>query len=114
MRSAAARVRKGAAYLDRAHPGWAQAVDTEVLDLTSNNRCVLGQLEGSYSCYVYRRNLDSKWAVQHGFLVPHGVRPPWYLFWREIRWTGREDLRELRGEWVKIIDSRRAATVPAQ
>lgn len=37
------RAARGAAVLDRVHPGWADRIDLDVLDITRCDRCVLGQ-----------------------------------------------------------------------
>jgi hypothetical protein len=43
-----AEVYAAAAVLDRVGPGWRDRIDPATLDLTSNRRCVLGQLYGHY------------------------------------------------------------------
>lgn len=47
--SVAARVEAGAAVMDSRVPGWADQIDLDRLDLSSNYRCVLGQTYGSYT-----------------------------------------------------------------
>lgn len=42
--TAAERVARGAALLDKRMPGWAARIDLSVLDLANECRCVLGQL----------------------------------------------------------------------
>lgn len=44
-----ARVTRGAAWLDRIRPGWAQRIDQSRLNLASGNLCVLGQIFGDFS-----------------------------------------------------------------
>jgi hypothetical protein len=44
----AVRVAAGAAFLDEREPGWADRIDLDQLDLSSDCRCVLGQLHGDY------------------------------------------------------------------
>jgi len=46
---AATRVAQGAAFLDRVHPGWAEAIDVHTLAMRTCRRCMLGQLYGDYS-----------------------------------------------------------------
>lgn len=42
------RVRRGARFLDRNHPGWHNKVDTGRLDVFDSDRCVAAQLYGNY------------------------------------------------------------------
>jgi hypothetical protein len=49
--------------LDRVAPGWYNKVDTTILDLRSDSRCVLGQVYGSFTqaperLYQLTRSLD--------------------------------------------------------
>lgn len=44
----AERVVQGAEFLDEFRPGWADEIDVEALDLASSDRCVLGQIYGSF------------------------------------------------------------------
>jgi hypothetical protein len=44
--SAEARVAKGAAFLDRAQPGWRKRVSTLDLDIRHARHCMLGQVFG--------------------------------------------------------------------
>ena len=43
-----ARVAKGVAWLDKWHPGWAEKIDLQTLDMASGCFCVAGQLFDSY------------------------------------------------------------------
>lgn len=43
------RVRRGALLLDSERPGWAEAIDIEILDLEDVENCILGQVFGDYS-----------------------------------------------------------------
>jgi hypothetical protein len=43
-----ARVKAGAAVLDKDWQGWRSGIDLERLDITSIGNCVLGQLYGDY------------------------------------------------------------------
>jgi hypothetical protein len=43
-----ARVERGAAFLDTRVPGWRDRIDPETLRINSSDKCVLGQLFGSY------------------------------------------------------------------
>jgi hypothetical protein len=42
-------VKRAAALLDQARPGWENLIDTERLDLIMSANCVLGQVFGGYS-----------------------------------------------------------------
>jgi hypothetical protein len=48
MQEARARVQQGVLLLDKNRPGWAERIDLDVLCLSSNCTCILGQLEGSF------------------------------------------------------------------
>lgn len=39
-----ARVRRGAKWLDKNEPGWADKIDPDKLDMTTGQHCVLGQV----------------------------------------------------------------------
>lgn len=43
-----ARVRKGAALLDKRAPGWEKNINTRTLNIASTHNCALGQTYGSY------------------------------------------------------------------
>jgi len=43
-----ARVARGVALLDKNLPGWRTVVNPDILDMTSDTACVLGQLYGRY------------------------------------------------------------------
>jgi hypothetical protein len=71
----AARVRRGAALLDRVRPGWAREIDRDRLAMESCDRCILGQLWGDYMDGFRElvRPLDSRIlfsAADHGFTLP--------------------------------------------
>lgn len=80
MSRRAARVAKGAEFLDRQRPGWASRVATDRLVMSSCRECILGQLYGEYTKGLAKffddPSLDSgaplpdrvnKWAGRHGF-----------------------------------------------
>ena len=48
MEAAAIRVARGAVALDKAMPGWAEKIDTKILNLASFSDCICGQLYGNY------------------------------------------------------------------
>jgi hypothetical protein len=42
-------VKKGVALLDDQAPGWRDKIDVDSFDITSQHRCVLGQVYGEYT-----------------------------------------------------------------
>jgi hypothetical protein len=65
---AAARVARGAAWLDGERPGWAGIIRLHELSMSSCSRCVLGQLFGDYRSRVDVSDLPAeRWAFLHGF-----------------------------------------------
>ena len=128
----AARVARGAAYLDKVHPTWVDEVNLDILDLASGCNCVLGQIvsatngdpEGGYynvaeHCPTdfgynqalelartvgFRQPLSRRQAVAYGFHLSkrHALLSRWTSV--KAEWEG------LTAEWRKLIEARRAAT----
>lgn len=75
------RVRRGAAFLDDADPGWHRRVEPSALELSSGTHCVLGQLHGDFRMGLGRSSLltlssaprPSLSPVAHGFQCVQGV-----------------------------------------
>lgn len=73
MRFEEAAARRGARYLDRTEPGWAEGVAIPTLDMSDGTCCILGQTNGDYFDHLDRLkpNLDDDqrqaWAIRHGF-----------------------------------------------
>lgn len=67
--SLAERVARGVELLDRVRPGWAKEVDLDRLDVGRCDRCVLGQVFGSYGTglVIAFPNLTAGESVAHGF-----------------------------------------------
>lgn len=75
------RVKRGAAALDIARPGWAHSVDVDILDMNQCTRCVVGQLAGTMDNYrdlfpewretVYRS--DNPMLESHGFWMDNST-----------------------------------------
>lgn len=64
-----AAARRGAVLLDREEPGWAARIDVERLDMTTHDRCVLGQLYGgSFLRGLVRLHIPAGEADTHGFV----------------------------------------------
>jgi hypothetical protein len=55
--NARARVRRGAAYLDGADPGWRDRIDPDSLELADGSHCVLGQLHGEFRAGLLRTRI---------------------------------------------------------
>lgn len=49
----APRVERGMAWLDAHVPGWLDRIDMETLDIGDCDRCVLGQLFGSFDAGIF-------------------------------------------------------------
>lgn len=65
-------VKRGAAWMDLNHPGWARKIDLSKLDMNNCHTCVIGQAVGNYFDELYKiddvAELDADdWAVEHGF-----------------------------------------------
>lgn len=71
--------RKGARWLDKNHPGWAQKIDIRTLQMRNGYQCVLGQCFGGFWAAlekitkrsrrsdVAERAKANKWATDYGF-----------------------------------------------
>jgi hypothetical protein len=55
--TAAERVATGAKFMDEMYPSWTRRIDMESLDLSSCERCVMGQLFGDF--HVWRRSTSA-------------------------------------------------------
>lgn len=84
--------KKGAAFLDEARPGWAEAVNPITLELGFMDQCVLGQLYGDYNQGLSELEVPSHHSVELGFNLR--VRRPW-------------DWVKLTRAWVEQIWERR-------
>ena len=109
---AAARVAKGAAYLDEVCPVWVEHVEVNTLDMADSCRCVLGQLHGYYrdACellFATPRVLGLSWpgrmqaafdaAAALGFDAPVS----------RVRAETATDFALLQDAWVELIAARR-------
>jgi hypothetical protein len=58
------RVERGAAWMDKKHPGWFRKLDVSRLDAHSDDRCVIGQVTGSFTATQpwFRSIPFSSWA----------------------------------------------------
>lgn len=67
-----AQVAKGAKFLDKKLPGWAENIKTKKIVMSSNDMCIMGQLAkkakaGDALDYAETLGLDDKKLMSHGF-----------------------------------------------
>lgn len=79
LENARQRAARGAAYLDKADPGWHRRLDLGALALGDGESCVLGQLHGSFRNGLGRARLFSPGSAPRASLSPvahgfHGLR----------------------------------------
>ena len=88
-----AEVKRGIAWLDANIPGWLDKIDLERLDLRVCDRCVVGQVLGSYN------NLFDATAPawEDRFAMGFNARIP---FGNSILW------QDLTNQWKKQIKAR--------
>ena len=63
---------RGARWLDKHEPKWAEGINLSLLDLEDETQCVLGQCYGDYYDALNElrpqdEELDQSWARAHGF-----------------------------------------------
>jgi hypothetical protein len=73
-------VKRGIYWLDENHPGWAQDINLDELDMSECTDCVIGQAVGSYSYTINKAATGdanewdhaaaTQWSVEHGFEYP--------------------------------------------
>lgn len=69
------QVMSGIAFLDLTYsPEWRSRVDWNVLDISSDKNCILGQLEGSFRAGRAKHHLTMRASVLYGF-------SPVAIFW---------------------------------
>lgn len=83
-------VAQGAALLDQARPGWFNEINIEELNMATGDKCILGQLYGTY--FYGMDVLDICWGHNFGFNVHN-----------------RGSYTELQENWLKEIEKRRNA-----
>lgn len=76
----AARVRRGAALLDRKIPGWAKKIDAHRIEIHCCYNCILGQLYGHYDDGFHALGLWS--GCENGFNGLLGERRALADLWR--------------------------------
>lgn len=96
-------VRRGASYLDGAHPGWDKKIDLSNFSIGTYERCILGQLYPSgYNEGLAVLGLAPCDASKCGFdLLPTARWPSWRLVGSRSRFDYLDDC------WKRIIGERR-------
>jgi hypothetical protein len=86
----AGRVAAGAARLDKHEPGWADRIDLDQLDLSSDCRCVLGQLHGDYGdglaalCIEFGTGASRELGFNYAVGDPDDLTAELTAAWREL------------------------------
>ncbi|KXK63382.1 hypothetical protein AWW66_03450 [Micromonospora rosaria] len=86
------RVTAGVAWLDQHHPGWADRIDVDVLDLDDSLSCVLGQVVGDF----WQTPITYDQAIGLGFEAAPGD-------------LHAEEYAGLDGVWRAVIEERQGA-----
>lgn len=67
-------VKRGIFWLDENHPGWAERIDLDQLEMAECETCVIGQAVGDYTETIRNQAFNTResvlWAVEHGFEWP--------------------------------------------
>lgn len=108
----AARVRRGAKFLDDLRPGWAGEINLVHLSLEDSCQCVLGQLYGHYITGIavlvkagFPFLMAEINANQLGFNVPASER---------FDWRDPSPYRELDELWIAEIHARLMPAPPVE
>ena len=93
------RAARGARFLDRREPGWADHIRLDALDIRDSRACVLGQLYGSYGvgarCYDRAfRGRVLHWPARYGFAA--------VFFNAALTRAWKREILKRRGAWQKI------------
>lgn len=124
-------VERGAAWLDEnVGPNWTDEIDLPSLDLASTSYCVLGQvfmkqvndlygtMRDGFSYATERLepfaledgNINEREVHRHGFDIGHSAGAGHY---QDIGIDAHSAYEHLAQAWIKVIQERRAAEVPA-
>lgn len=105
------QIAAGAAVLDEHYPTWLNEVDVPTLELNDCQRCVLGQLTGSYNTgttiLMNRQGVpvsetdEDEWAAEHGFITPYR------RCWDTDTTQSDREMAVLTSEWKTYIVTRR-------
>lgn len=97
------RVARGVALLDATEPGWVHRINTEKLDVSHGEACVLGQLYGNYTLGRHALGLDHNQAGEHGFQMrTPSIEPPRGLLVRVL--NGFAEYPDLTQEWRRVVE----------
>lgn len=88
-------VKKGSTWLDEFHPGWAEKIDLDRLDMNNCTSCVIGQAVCNYfDLYTTNTHLNwdyptiEEWAMENGFQAPDEIEDNYEYFHNlETLWT---------------------------
>jgi hypothetical protein len=97
----AARVRRGAELLDAREPGWAEKVALDRLAMADCDRCVLGQVFGTFADGFVALALDGGPADGDSRCGFNLTLPEW-----RTRFSAGQATAALAAEWRKAIRSR--------
>ena len=105
------RVAAGVALLDREQPGWDAGIDLAVLDLSSCQKCIIGQLFGAgherdsaaFAAGLAKLGFPAigDEDSEHGFALLGGLASGGM--------TADEEFGALTAEWRRVIAARRLA-----
>ncbi len=99
VKTAAERVKAGAALLDRKRPGWANKVVAETLDMREGEQCVLGQIFGDFDAGLRKIGaMEGDARLDLGFTTD-------YLDRSRTR-SHREEEHELKTIWLAEVYAR--------
>lgn len=87
-------INKGIEYLNETCPEWINVIDLEKLDLSNCERCILGQLYGSYLSAVKVLDLDPHETANMGFSL-RGYDYPFYNY-NDLTRVWKRLIKEIR------------------
>lgn len=91
-------VRRGVKLLDKSHPNWRSKVSLEDLNLLSSERCIIGQVFGSYYQARLVLGLSQDAGIYYGFDVPIADR------WTKGSYKRRRNHYDrLRDAWINEL-----------
>ena len=90
------RVHEGAQLLDQMFEEWEKQIDLDLLDMTNETGCILGQLFGDYEGGLHDLGVDD--GVEYGFYL--GGTLTWRSEAEDARWNALGEL------WITEIRNR--------
>jgi hypothetical protein len=98
VRTAIARVNRGAAALDEAKPGWVYDIIPERLHMHDARFCICGQVFGDYANRTLAKTEYT--AQSHGFYINHGPYENYGLL--DWLWSALIRQRHVRRRRIKL------------